>query len=229
MKKYLPYIIIGILFVLVLGFGIWGFSMYRSINRLESQISQKEDAIRKEQLHIDSLNNVISAEQSRVAFLQDSVKNIKTKVVVKEVERVKYLPIDSNVVLLKDNIQRHGELTDTLDTLPSVISLNEDTVVAISENNLKDINSVFVKYEWGLVENEILTDIIETDSTIIVQKDSIILSKDVIISKQDSIFDLNMKRMEKEIKKDKIIAGTVGGAVGAATVAVIVLGILLGR
>ena len=229
MKKYLPYVIIGILFVLVLGFGIWGFLMYRSINSLESQISQKDDAIRKEQLHIDSLNNVISAEQSRVAHLQDSVKNIKTKVVVKEVERIKYLPIDSNVVILKDNIEKHGELTDTLDTLPTIISLNEDTVVAISENNLKDINSVFVKYEWGLVENEILNDIIETDSTIIVQKDSIILSKDIIITKQDSIFDLNMKRMEQQIKKDKVIAGTIGGTIGAATVAIIVLGVLLGR
>jgi hypothetical protein len=37
-----------------------------------------------------------------------------------------------------------------------------------------------------------------------------------------------MKALEKSIRKDKVIAGTVGGCVGAATVAIIVLGVLLG-
>ena len=106
--------------------------------------------------------------------------------------------------------------------------MNNDTVVAISENNLKDINGLAAKYEWNLVENHILNEIIETDSTMLVQKDSIILDKDVIISKQDSIFNQNMKRLEKQIKKDKVIVGTVGALSGAAVVATVVLGIILG-
>lgn len=228
MKKYLPYVIIGILFVLCLGLSIWAYFMNRSINNLETQITGKENAIKTEQLHIEALNNEISKHKDRVAQLQDSVKNIKTKVVVKEVEKIKYLPIDENVEILRENLLTHGELTDSLDTLPAIFEVNNDTVVMISENNLKDINGIVVKYEWGLVENQILTDALEEDSIIIEKKDSIILDKDIIISKQDSIFDLNMKRMEKEIRKDKVIAGTVGGVAGAAAVAVIVLSVILG-
>ena len=116
---------------------------------------------------------------------------------------------------------------DTANTNSSKVE-NNDTVVAISENNLKDINGLAAKYEWNLVENHILNEIIETDSTMLVQKDSIILDKDVIISKQDSIFNQNMKRLEKQIKKDKVIVGTVGALSGAAVVATVVLGIILG-
>ena len=228
MKEKFPYIIIGVLIVLTLGLGICLYFMNRSINNLEEQLSDKGDALRKELLHIDSLNCVISKEQEHVVLLRDSVNNIKTKVIVKEIDRIHKLPIDSNVVLLKENLQRHGELSDLRDTLPSIVSLNNDTVVAISENNLKDINGLAAKYEWNLVENHILNEIIETDSTMLVQKDSIILDKDVIISKQDSIFNQNMKRLEKQIKKDKVIVGTVGALSGAAVVATVVLGIILG-
>ena len=228
MKEKFPYIIIGVLIVLTLGLGICLYFMNRSINNLEDQLSDKGDALRKELLHIDSLNRIILKEQEHVVLLRDSVNNIKTKVIVKEIDRIHKLPVDSNVVLLKENLQRHGELSDLQDTLPSIVSLNNDTVVAISENNLKDINGLAAKYEWNLVENHILNEIIETDSTMLVQKDSIILDKDVIISKQDSIFNQNMKRLEKQIKKDKVIVGTVGALSGAAVVATVVLGILLG-
>ena len=85
-----------------------------------------------------------------------------------------------------------------------------------------------MKYEGTMAENELLEQIIVEDSTIIGLKDSIILDKNIMLSKQDSIFNENMKALEKSIKKDKVIAGTVGGCVGAAAVAVIVLGVLLG-
>lgn len=225
MKKYLPYIL---LVIALLGFGISTYFFIMSIKDLKAQLTMKDDAIREEQLRIDALSTEIRKHETLVVQLQDSVRTIKSKVIVKEVERIKYLPVDSGVVFLHDNLLEHGEMTDPTDTVyPAIVSLGSDTVVSISGNNLKDVNSIIVKYEWGQVENRLLGEALYEDSIMLEMKDSIILGKDIIISKQDSIFNQNMKLMEKQIRRDKAIAGTVGGAIGALTVATVVLGIIL--
>lgn len=229
MKSKLPYILVGILFVLCLGLGMLSYFRGRSIEDLKSQVQGKNEVILVEQLRIDALKKDIVAQETRVASLMDSIKNIKTTVVVKEVESIKYLPLDSSVTLLKENLEKHGELTSRDDTLPSLFTLDQgDTIVAVSGDNVRDMNCIVSRYDWALVENQILGKIVTEDSLIISKKDSIILSKDIILSKQDSIFNENMKVFEKQIKKDKVIAGTVGGALGAATVTAIVLGVILG-
>ena len=145
-------------------------------------------------------------------------------------EKIKYLPLDTNVKLLSDNLNKYGEFTTPEDTLPGLLAVNQkDTVVAISENNLKDINCIVARYELGVAKKDLLYKVIENDSIALSIKDSIILDKDAIISKQDSIFDINMKRLEKQIKRDKVISGTLGATVGAAIVTAIVLGVTLGK
>ena len=210
--------------------GLLFYYMRKDVNNLRRQVVSTEDLLLREKLHVEALTKEVEESQNNVKVLRDSIKTVKNKVVVKEVERIKYLPVDSNVAILKSNIQKYGEMTNALDTFPSILAINQnqDTVIALSENNLKDVNSIVVKYEGTMAENELLEQIIVEDSTIIGLKDSIILDKNIMLSKQDSIFNENMKALEKSIKKDKVIAGTVGGCVGAAAVAVIVLGVLLG-
>jgi len=210
--------------------GLLFYYMRKDVNNLRRQVVSTEDLLLREKLHVEALTKEVEESQNNVKVLRDSIKTVKNKVVVKEVERIKYLPVDSNVAILKSNIQKYGEMTNALDTFPSILAINQnqDTVIALSENNLKDVNSIVVKYEGTMAENELLEQIITEDSTIIGLKDSIILDKNIMLSKQDSIFNENMKALEKSIKKDKVIAGTVGGCVGAAAVAVIVLGVLLG-
>lgn len=229
-KNTLSYIIIGILMTLCLGLAIWLYTMNNNIARLEQCIFEQESSISAEQAHIKDLMIELDTMRSRNNELHDSIKTIKTKVIIKEVEKIKYLPLDNNVKLLSDNLNKHGEFTTPEDTLPGLLAVNQkDTIVAISENNLKDINCIVVRYELGVAENDLLHKVIENDSIALGIKDSIIMDKDVIISKQDSIFDLNMKRLEKQIKKDKVISGTLGATVGAAVVTAIILGVTLGK
>ena len=227
LKKYIPYFFMIVILILS---GLLFYYMRKDVNNLRRQVVSTEDLLLREKLHVEALTKEVEESQNNVKVLRDSIKTVKNKVVVKEVERIKYLPVDSNVAILKSNIQKYGEMTNALDTFPSILAINQnqDTVIALSENNLKDVNSIVVKYEGTMAENELLEQIIVEDSTIIGLKDSIILDKNIMLSKQDSIFNENMKALEKSIKKDKVIAGTVGGCVGAAAVAVIVLGVLLG-
>lgn len=227
LKKYIPYFFMIVILILS---GLLFYYMRKDVNNLRRQVVSTEDLLLREKLHVEALTKEVEESQNNVKVLRDSIKTVKNKVVVKEVERIKYLPVDSNVAILKSNIQKYGEMTNALDTFPSILAINQnqDTVIALSENNLKDVNSIVVKYEGTMAENELLEQIITEDSTIIGLKDSIILDKNIMLSKQDSIFNENMKALEKSIKKDKVIAGTVGGCVGAAAVAVIVLGVLLG-
>jgi hypothetical protein len=226
-KKYLPYFLI---FVILILSGLLFYYMKKSNDNLRKQMINTEEILKEERLHIEALNKKVESSQDNIKVLRDSIKTVKNKIVVKEIERIKYLPVDSNVALLDSNIKKYGEFTDTLDSYPTTLSINNGAhpIVALSENNLKDVNAIVVKYEGVIAENQLLGQIIEEDSTIIELKDSIILDKNIMLSKQDSIFNENMKALEKSIRKDKIIAGTVGGCVGAAAVAVVVLSVLLG-
>lgn len=228
-KNILSYIVIGILITSCLGLAILVYRMNDNICKLEQRIFEQESCVALEQAHIKSLNSELERVKEHNSCLMDSIKTVESKVIIKEIEKIKYLPIDSNVQLLSDNLEKHGEFTTPEDTLPSIMEINDkDTIVAISENNLKDINCIVVKYESSLTENQLLEKVIYNDSVMLGLKDSVILDKDIIISKQDSIFDLNMKRLEKQIRKDKLISGTVGGAIGFAAASAIILGVVLG-
>ena len=219
-RKWLPYLIFILLFICG---GVWLYYMYNSIEGLEQQIKRQEESIKAEKLHIDSLNRIIEQEQLYITKLKDSVVVVQ-KTVIEEVEKIKCLPIDSNVNLLRNNLAKYGELYTESDTFPKEMSINDnsDTVVALSENNLIDVNCIVAKYEGSLQENELLGKIITEDSIIIDRKDSIILGKDFIISTQDSIFDANLTKLKKEAKKDKLKAGVIGGALGTSIGATIV-------
>lgn len=215
--KYLLMALIGLLL---------GFLIFKSCSKPEEPEIQKPD-ITKELIQIDSLTCVIKDREKVISDLKDSIKNIKTVVVVKKVEVIKHLPLNENVELLKENLLTHGELTTPQDSLPSIITAPEDTIVALSENNVKDVNCIVAKYEGEIQTNEYLNKIVQEDSLVISAKDSIILNQDFIINEQNLVYNENIKRMTDNIRKQQREKAIWIGALG--TVAAILTGILIAK
>ena len=70
----------------------------------------------KELKTIDSLTEVIYEKDEIIHQLKDSIVIVE-KVVIKEVEKIKELPITENIELLRDNLVYYGELSDVIHTL----------------------------------------------------------------------------------------------------------------
>ena len=173
-----------------------------------------------EQAKIDSLNNIVQAKEQRIVALKDSVKVVKT-VVVKEVEKIRDLPLQENVELLKSNLVAHGEFTAPEDTLPkTVVTPQNDTLVLVSEGNVKDANEIVAKYEGEIKINEKLEEALGEAESISIQKDSVIAFKDTIIESQEEIYSENLGIMEKNLKKEKT-KGTVLASIFGAIAAVL--------
>ena len=130
--------------------------------------------------------------------------------IVKEIEKVQALPISENVELLKENLIRHGELTQETDSLPSMISLpGKDTLVTMSENNVKDVNAIAAKLRGEEEINYKLEEAIFDQDQIISEQKEIIINKDSIIDNQNSIYAENVQRLNESlrIEKTKTIVG----------------------
>lgn len=105
-----------------------------------------------------------------------------------------------------------------------VIEYKGDTVIAISQNDLKTINSIIVEYEYTVKELDLRKQQFLVDSALLIAKDSIILEKDFILAKKEKYYvNLNEelhKSLEREKKKCRnIVTGT---TIGAGAVAVLV-------
>lgn len=174
----------------------------------------------KEKAKIDSLEKVIGVREDRISELIDSAKHIKNVVVVREIEKVKELPLDENLVALKENLVKHGELTEKTDSFPAIVSLPDanDTLAVLSENNVKDVNIIVAKYEGEVAVNEKLNEALENSEIVSAQKDSIIDLKSSIILNEEMMYTKEIKGLEKNLKKEKVkttVIGTVLGAVAA--------------
>ena len=180
----------------------------------------------KEKAKIDSLETIIDGKEMRIAELLDSAKHIKNVVVIKEVEKVKELPISENVSLLRENLIKHGELTEKNDTLPSTIVLDSpDTLALLSENNVKDVNIIASKYEGEVKINEKLTEALVEEEGIVSQKDSIINLQSSIMINQELGYSAEIKGLEKSLKKEKVektvwtaILGSVAAILGIVAI-----------
>lgn len=198
MKEIWKFIIL-VLIALVLGFGssylIFGNKKPETIVVVDNEKELKE---------IDSLNKIISEKQGTIEKLKDSVRE-KIVVVEKRIEVIKEIPMDSNVELLRDNILVYGDgLTQIDDPYPSLsTTIDGDSIVLLSENNLKDINIGLEKYGGELEINRLLEETIIEDSIIISMKDLIIADKDKIIDKDREAFEVNIKELKKQIRKEK--------------------------
>lgn len=110
-----------------------------------------------------------------------------------------------------------------------IIELEGDTMVTISQDQLKTINSIIVDKEYTSKENILL-------DSLVLQKDSVISIltkkyeiKDSIVSRYLRVIDFQEDRidgLEKSIKKEKI--RKVGWGIGGGIVGII-LGILIAK
>lgn len=180
----------------------------------------------KEQAAIDSCQVIIDRLENRVEELLDSAKYIKEVVIVKEVEKVKELPISDNVELLRENLIQYGELTQETDSLPSMVSMpNRDTLVTLSENNVKDVNMIAAKLKGEEEINYKLEEAIFDQDQIISEQSEIILNKDSIIMNQNSAYSENIQKLNESlrIEKTKTIVGVSVLGTAAAILSIICL------
>ena len=148
-------------------------------------------------------------------------------VVVKEIEKIKELPLTENVETLKENLVKHGELTTESDSLPTVVSSVDaaDTLALLSENNVKDVNIIVAKYEGEVAANSKLEEAIEDSKVVMSQKDSIIDLKSSIILNQEIGYTAEIKGLQKSLKKEKVkktvwisVLGAVAATLGVLSV-----------
>lgn len=154
---------------------------------------------------IDSLNLVVVLQEDRIKELEKELENNRV-IVVKEIERIKELPANENLELMKDNLLAYGELTEESDTLlPQLIQVpEEDGIrVTISENNLKDVNIISAKYQGEVQANENLREQLNTNSIIISAKDSIISRSNIIIAKNEESYEINLKSLQSGLEKER--------------------------
>lgn len=193
-------IILSILVGLLVGFGLYHFLMPDKVKT--ETITIYDPA--KEQAAIDSCQVIIDGLETKVAQLLEEAKNVKEVVIVKEVERIQALPISENVELLKENLIRHGELTQETDTLPAMVMMpGKDTLVTISENNVKDVNTIAAKLRGEEEINYKLEEAIFDQDQIISEQETIILNKDSIIDNQNAIYAENVQRLNESLRIEK--------------------------
>lgn len=206
---------------LLLGLGLGYFIFHKS----PTPIPDPEIKIIENREKIDSLEKVIDGKNQRIDFLLDSASKIKNVVVRVEVEKINELPMSENLDLLKENLVKHGELTQSSDTLPKLMSIpdRKDTLAVLSENNIKDVNGIVAKYEGEIKINNTLSEVIENQSSIISDKDSILVRKDIILNETELKYMQDVEKLNRslKIKNTEIIIG--GAVLGSLAV---VFGIL---
>ena len=112
-----------------------------------------------------------------------------------------------------------------------IIEYKGDTVVIISPDNLRTINTIIVEHESTTKELDLYKKSLSVDSVMLASKDSIILSKNDIIIKKDQFYTESMKNLvvslENEKRKHRKTKHILGGTGAVAIVVSIIL--LCGR
>lgn len=201
---------IKICIAFLLGLGICFF-----ITKLFPKDKESEKIIVEKPVYIQDLITVhnlekeIAQKNSEIAILKSHVQEIK-EVVIIEKEKIKTLPPDTGVVKLREFLEIYADTT--YDTFPLLTS---DSLVLINNDNLGNINSVFVDY-FGAVD-------IMFDQEEIMYRDSIIISNlDSINSINTGIRENLETALTQERRKKNI---WVGVGIGT-TLTAIIIGIL---
>ncbi len=209
---------------IILGFAI-GFFVNKYFTKPEI-ITIYDSSV--EEAKIDSLNKIVQEKDKRILALKDSVVYIKTVVVKKEIEKIKSLPLSENVDLLKNNLVAYGEFTMPEDTIPTtIVTPQNDTLVVLSEGNVKDANEIAAKYVGELEVSDKLEKALAESMSVSTQKDSIILFKNTIIESQENIYTENLNRLENSLKKEKTKGTIVASILG--TLAAVLAGIAIAK
>lgn len=85
-----------------------------------------------------------------------------------------------------------------------IIEHNGDTMIVISPNNLKTINSIIIDLEDSKKIINLQNKIIKNDSIVKSERDSIIVNQTSIINKQNEYYTESINNLEKTLKKEKI-------------------------
>lgn len=212
-------IIIAVL-VLIIGFGI-GYLIFGK--KTVEPVVIVESKIIENTAKIDSLLCVIGERDLDIEKLKDSIR-VEIVEVEKLKDSIKNLPITENVDLLKSNLLTFGTHSGN-DTLPQLLKINDDTIVAISEGNMIDINFGFSSLKNQLFINRIQLQIINQDSLTIEDQRSIILRKDKLLEKQQIACKQNMEDLQRELRKEKITktCWKVGGIAVSASLATLLI------
>lgn len=85
-----------------------------------------------------------------------------------------------------------------------IIEHKGDTMIVISPNNLKTINSIIIDLEDSKKIINLQNKIIKNDSIVKSERDSIIVNQTNIIDKQNKYYTESINNLEKTLKKEKI-------------------------
>ena len=169
------------------------------------EIIEKIDTV-VEHSRIDSLVEVIKEKEVVIDSLRENVRVIR-EIQIKKESEIRALPLDSSVNLMRENLE-----VSPSDTLPRMIcTLDRDTTVEISEENVRDINVTYENLRVEKEVNENLTGIIGEDSVIISSLNGIVTEKNSIISKQNYYLGDLEKSLKKEKRRKKVQTIVAGG------------------
>lgn len=85
-----------------------------------------------------------------------------------------------------------------------IIEHKGDTMIVISPNNLKTINSIIIDLEDSKKIIDLQNKIIKNDSIVKLERDSIIVNQINIINKQTKYYSESIDNLEKTLKREKI-------------------------
>jgi len=201
---------IKIFIAFLLGLGICFF-----ITKLFPKDKESEEIIVEKPVYIQDLITVhnlekeIAQKNSEISILKSHVQEIK-EVVIIEKEKIKTLPPDTGVVKLREFLEIYADTT--CDTFPLLAS---DSLVLIDNDNLGNINSVFIDY-FGAVD-------IMFDQEEIMYRDSIIISNLDSINSINTGIRENLETALTQERRKKNIWMSVG--IGT-TLTAIIIGVL---
>lgn len=198
---------IKILIALVLGF-IIGLIVIKPKTTVK-EVTIEKPVYYQDLVAIHDLENLVEQKNLEIQELKNRVQEVK-EVVIIEKEQIQKLPPDSGVVKLRGFLEVY---TDTApDTFPTLTS---DSLVLLDNENLRDINSVFLDY-FGAVE-------VMFNQGEIIYNDSIVIgSLDSIIGIETGIRENLETALTQEKKRKNIWMGVGIGA----TITTLILGVL---
>lgn len=84
-----------------------------------------------------------------------------------------------------------------------IVKINEDTLITITERDVKVINSICTDLEYFQEKTKTLENIILADSVLISSRDSIIRKQEGIMVRNDKYYGDKISGLEKSLKKEK--------------------------
>lgn len=174
--------------VIIIGLLLFVF-LYPKNNNTDPMIIEKpvyyEDL---EKIH--DLENIIQDKENQISELKNNVGEIREILVVQK-EKLKLLEPDSGVLVLREFLEEYSG--ESMDSLPTLIN---DSIIAIDNTDLININSVFLdhKADGKIIEKQ--AQIISLDSTIKLDYESIIRTDENIRTNLESALTKQKKTTE---------------------------------